>query len=235
MRFAFALVLLAFSAVCAAPPDTPVTAGADGVTVIPRPEQGKAITIKAPKGKLTKLSAGMAKTARWLLIDSNGADLDNSIDPSGVLAIFTATTDGTYRVVLAVDGDLVLIVVTVGDAPMPKPPVPVPPDSPLRKKIKAAFDIDANNAKHEHAKDLAALYREAAKLSMKDEVATSGELLRRVKEAGNAIVPDGLIGVRKIAAEELVMIFGSDADLTPEQRKAAAELFGQLATILDSF
>lgn len=117
----------------------------------------------------------------------------------------------------------------------PRPPKPA---DPLRAKLKAAYDADPADAakKREQAKDLAALYREAAKLTLDMAVPTSGELLARVKDAaGRMIGPNALVGCRKVKAAELGALLPTDEPLTDAQRKAVAALFGKLADVLDTF
>jgi hypothetical protein len=122
--------------------------------------------------------------------------------------------------------------------PTPKPPEPEPPkpNDPLATKLKAAFEADAAPAatKREHAKDLAALYRQAAKLAADEAVPTSGELLRMVREASGRLVgADALKDVRRVVAGELGELLPTDGALSGEQRKQAAALFAKLAAVLD--
>ena len=125
-----------------------------------------------------------------------------------------------------------------GVGPAPKPPDPKPPEpaDPLRAKLKAAFDGDgaAPEVKREQAKDLAALYRQAATLAADVTVATSGELLKRVRDAGGSLIgPDALKDVRRAAGAELAAVLPTDAPLSDSQREAAAKLFARLATTLE--
>lgn len=118
--------------------------------------------------------------------------------------------------------------------PLPKPPEP--PADPLRAKLKTAFDADPLqlDKRKGAAADLAALYRQAAKLAADPEVATSGALLDRVRQAAGMLVgADGLRDVRRAAGAELSAILPTDADLTAEQRDATAKLFQRLAVILE--
>lgn len=115
-------------------------------------------------------------------------------------------------------------------------PKPVPPPDSLKAKIQAAFDADAEPIaeKREHAKDLAALYREAGKLAVNPAIATAGELVDKVRGAAMTLVgPKALVAVRTAVASELGQIFPFDAPLTGDQRAAAAALFARLAEILD--
>ncbi|OWY59963.1 hypothetical protein B7486_71745, partial [cyanobacterium TDX16] len=73
----------------------------------------------------------------------------------------------------------------------PKPPEPIPPPvpvDPIKAKLKTAFDIDGSLSKRDAAKDLAALYRQAAALSADPSVATAGELLQRVRSAAGTLI-----------------------------------------------
>lgn len=122
--------------------------------------------------------------------------------------------------------------------PAPKPPDPKPPEpvDRLRAKLKAAFDGDgaALESKREQAKDLAALYRQAATLATDVTVATSGDLLKRVRDAGSSLIgPDALKDVRRAAGAELAAALPTDAPLSDAQREAAAKLFVRLATTLE--
>jgi hypothetical protein len=120
----------------------------------------------------------------------------------------------------------------------PGPPPPAPPPKPvdeLKKKLRAAFEADGSD--RDAGLQLAALYREAAKLSQSPDVPSTAELLRRVREAAASLVPGALPAVRKVVAEELRLALGKSSDeaLSAEERKAAAELFAKLAELLEGF
>ncbi len=117
-------------------------------------------------------------------------------------------------------------------------PGPEPPADPLRAKLKVAFDADSAPPaqKREQARDLASLYREAAKLAEDSTVATSGELLRRVRDAAGMLVgPDALKDARRVVGGELAALLPTDALLSGAQRTITATLFRGLADIFDSF
>jgi hypothetical protein len=121
--------------------------------------------------------------------------------------------------------------------PDPKPPTPPPPADPLAAKLKTAFDGDPAqlDVRKGHAKDLAELYRQAAKLTADPAVTTSGELLGKVRDAAGTLVgADALRECRKVVGAELAMLLPTDDTLTDDQRKAVAALFAKLAGILDS-
>lgn len=127
-----------------------------------------------------------------------------------------------------------------GPGPAPKPPAPVDPPKPadqLRAKLRAALDAAAGTSaeKAEWAKDLAALYRAAAKLAADPTLATAAALRGRLKDASAALVgPDALKEVRQVVAAELAAVLPTaDADLTDAQRAGASALFKRLAEVLD--
>jgi hypothetical protein len=127
--------------------------------------------------------------------------------------------------------------IIIGEAPGPSPkPKPDPPPDPLRAKLKAAFDADGApvELKRDQARDLAALYRAAAKLAEDPAVTTAGELLKRVRDAAGTLVgPDALREVRRVAGNELASLLPTDSALKNDGRAAAAGLFRKLAVILE--
>lgn len=161
--------------------------------------------------------------------------------PDGKGAIFSTAVPGDYRLwAVTADGATpVLVRVTNQPTPPPGPKPPPTPNDPLRERLRAAYEADPAPAaaKSETRKDLAELYRQAARLTLDDSVKTAGDLLGRVRKAAETIAPGALVGVRKVVAEELVRVLPADAaeELTPTHRKAAADLFGRLAVALDSF
>ena len=122
------------------------------------------------------------------------------------------------------------------DGPQPKPKPPEPVD-PLKAKLKAAFDASAGTTaeKAEHAKDLAALYREASKLVADPALVTAATLRQKLKDASAVLIgPDALKEVRQAVALVLAGVLPTtDSDLTNEQRTAAAALFARLAAVLE--
>lgn len=122
------------------------------------------------------------------------------------------------------------------DGPQPKPVPPVPVD-PLKAKLKAAFDASAGTSaeKTEHAKDLAALYREASKLVADPALVTAATLRQKLKDASAVLIgPDALKEVRQAVALVLASVLPTtDSDLTDDQRTAAAALFVRLAGLLE--
>jgi hypothetical protein len=108
----------------------------------------------------------------------------------------------------------------------------------LRAKLAAALAsaFGSLEQKREWAKDLAALYRAAAKLSADSNVATAGTLKAKLTAAAGALIgPDALTEVRKVVALELAVLLPiAEAELTPIQRAAVAALFTKLASLLEA-
>jgi hypothetical protein len=163
---------------------------------------------------------------------------------------FQAAAPGEYHVVWWTKGETKGVVTTIVVGPKPAPPGPGPapkPDDPapqpsaeLRQKIADAYATDKGS--RADATQLAALYKEAAKLCVKKtagvyDCPSSKELLRRVREAGASLVgPDVLTAVRTVAATVLADQLGmpSDDALTDAQRRAAADAYLKLAACLES-
>jgi hypothetical protein len=221
----FFLAAFLATACHAAPPE---------IVPVPPPEANKWNELHAIPGRLLVLSAQTA--SKWILVDEEGGDLRDF--DGGKSCAFVAPAAGRFRIiVISPDGTSSRVVVVVGDVPAPpNPKPPAPPVDPLKAKLKVAYDADSMPvaAKVESARDLAALYRQAAQLVVKPDVATAGELLARVKTAASSLVgADALKGVRTVVAGELSMLFPADGPLTEQQRQKAAELFTKLAGILD--
>lgn len=254
MRVAFAVILVCGLVALA---NDPV---GSGVTVIPRPESGKAVEVKAVKDKINKFKPdGSSKEAKWTLIDKEYADLEED----GLVARFVASKDGTYRAVVATleDGKLsqTVVLIKVGDnpGPPPKPPEPKPPEpppsSPLKDRLTAAFAADAAqlDVRRAGARKLASLYRGAADLVVQRSdgmdpsapyfVLTTGELLRAIKQMGGGLLqPTELVALRKQIAVELVGTeaapgpLANDEEFSDGQRKAAEKLFREIAAVLEA-
>lgn len=185
------------------------------------------VTGTAPVNSDVTLAAGVR--SEWALIDA-GPTLRVSDD--GKTAVLRSDAPGAFRLLVISEGKAQFRIVTVSGPP--KPPDP-PAPNPLRDRIKAAFDADQSPRKAEHAKDLAALYKQAATLAESADVPTGGELVRRVREASALMLkPDELVGVRKQVAIELSAVLGEDGPLTETSRRDVARLFRDLAAILEA-
>jgi hypothetical protein len=163
-----------------------------------------------------------------------------SDDPAVYSFLAQPKKDGGFGVSFWTVGEKAGATLVVGGpapAPVPPPAPPPPPDDPLAKRLKAAYDADPAPQKAEAKKDLAELYRQAARLAADPAVRTAGDLLGRVRKAAEALAPGALVGLRKVVAEELAKVLPGDAGeaLTAGHRVAAAELFSKLAAALDSF
>lgn len=206
----------------------PARADAPDVRPVPAPASAAWEEMRVPAGELVVLSA--APASEW------DADPTPHTFESGKYAVFLLKPGETRRVVVTgPDKARRRLVLVAGE---PGPVVPPKPADPLAARLKAAYDADPAPAdkRKDHAKDLAELYRQAADLAGKADVATSGDLLQRVRAASGMLVgPDALKGVRAEVAKELAVILPADAALADDQRKAAAELFRKLAQVLDSF
>ncbi len=197
--------------------------------------------IKAQPATITELRAETnGKVVVWVVLTPglsvrpiDGGRVLLFSGPPGRYECFAYTALGD------VPSDPARCVIVIGEAPPGPGPNPKPPDPPpdtLRTKLKAALDADAapGEMKREQAKDLAALYRAAAKLAEDSAVPTSGELLRRVRDAaGTLIGPDALKEVRRVVGGELAALLPTDAALTDTQRTSTAALFRKLASLLE--
>lgn len=213
------VLLVSFSAPCfAAEPD---------VTPVPPPAAPAWAEMKVPAGEIVVLQA--KPSSEW------DADPAPYVFEGGKYAAFLLQKGETRRVVVTGPDKAKTRLVLVAGEPGPKPPEPKL--DPLKARLKAAYDADpAEPAKKQgQAKDLAELYRQAAALALRDDVASSGELLRRVRDAAGTLVgADALKSVRTEVAAELKAVLPADAALADEQRKAVADLFRKLAAVLDS-
>jgi hypothetical protein len=191
--------------------------------------------VRAPPATISEVRAETTgKVVKWVVL-TPGLSV-RPIDDGRTLLFSGAT--GRYELLAYtalgdIPSDPARCVIVIGE---PKPPQPKPPGDPLRAKLKAAFDADPApvERKREQAKDLAALYRAAAKLAEDSAIPTSGELLRRVRDAGgNLVGSDALKEVRRVVGHELSALLPTDAPLSDSQRTSAAALFRKLAAILE--
>lgn len=211
------------------------------ITPTPRPKPVAWEEIKTDVGILQPLTVE-GKVVEWLLIDEAGAGLATL--PDSTAAVFSASKSGRYRVIAVADGKLVRTVIVVGNAPdpgpNPKPPDPMPPVDELTKRLQAAYTADAGATKADDLKTLIELYSQAVTFAAKPDLATADDLFSAVRKAAGLLLPDNadgtrrLAAVRRIIAEELVIVLPTDPDaaLTPAVRKAAAEAFGRYARAL---
>lgn len=183
------------------------------------------------------------KPGTWELVDeSPAAALRTHADgkaasfagPAGQYRVLVTTADATYRLKLVVAGPPQPM--PPGPTPPPIPP-PTPPADPLVLKLTAAFALDTRPAaaKESDRLDLVELYRQAADLAGKAEVATTAGLVARIQAASKALGIDGLVDVRRAIAAELAASLGTDdAPLTADSRAKAAAVFGRIKAALEA-
>lgn len=217
----------------------PATVLADppSVVPVPAPEPEKWVKIDAPAGKLFVLSAEPASKWRIVSKQAGVATTDLRVFENGKFAALVGQSGTTCQMtVTGPSGDVAQIELAFGV--QPPGPVPKPdPTDPLRDRVKAAFDADPVqlDKRRQQAKDLAALYRQLAKVAGDAKIATAGELIDTAQKSAKEMVGDGVLkGIRtEVVSQELGMIFVEDGPLPDDQRKAATELFTRLAKILD--
>jgi hypothetical protein len=204
--------------------------------------------VTTPANKVGKIVVeGSAKSVKWVALTPG---LSFEITPDG-RTLYYAGAAGSYDLIAYtavgdVPSDPVRVTVVIGDPPAPVPPPvpPVPPTppkpvpvDPLKAKLSAVFASAAGTPadKSEWAKDLAALYRAGAKMCADPAVTTATALKTKLSAAAGALVgPDALKEVRQAVAGELAAVLPTtEADLTTDQRTAAAALFTKLAAVLD--
>lgn len=218
MRYAHGLLLLGLMAHV-------VVAAEPRVVEVPRGDPAKWVEIKAPKGRILRLSAEPA--SKWLLIDEDlGADLLSA--EGGKIADFASATDGRFKVIVTgPDGTPSRLVVVVGGAPIPPKP------DALVEKLRAAVDADQSPDRAEKVKLLAAQYGEFAKQARDTGNATPKQLIALCRGTTVELIGTALVGVRQALADELAAILPIiDAPFTDAQREATAALFERFSTIL---
>lgn len=211
------VVVLHLLASPAAAPDAPPLSVPERVTV-------RAGTI----GKVRAETPG--KVVRWVAL-SPGL----SVEPAeaGKLLYLTGLP-GTYEL---------LAYTAVGDVPsaparvtvvIEGAPVPPPPDDGLRARMADALARD--RGARADVLQLAAIYREAARVVTDPDVPHSKELLTRVRKVAEALLgAAALPAVRAAVAAELLAVLGmtSEEPLSDAQRARAAALFTRLASHLE--
>lgn len=229
MRVAYvsALAFLAATSALAQPPEVVIVPPGPPVPAV----KWVPVSGEAKVSSDILLSAGVK--SEWALIDT-GPTLRVSAD--GMTATIRSEVPGTFRLLVIPDGGRPQFR-TVPIGGNPNPPLP-PGPNPLRDRLRAAFDTDAKTdpAARDEARDLAALYRQAAILAESPDVPTSGELLRRVREAASVLIgPNAMPTLRKAVALELASVLTDDAPLTADQRRDLAKLFRDIAAALEGF
>lgn len=199
------------------------------------------VQLTAKPGKIVRIASDA--TARWALVEETApAEVVASAD--GLTAIFVAEKPGRYRVVAAGEkGEIVRVIIVVGDAPpgpvpLPvdpvKPPTPMPPPDVLKAKFAAAYALDKSDPvkRAECLADLMELYAQATKLANDPAILTTADLAARVRAASVMLVPTGLADLRRAIAVEIVVVMPTDTALTADSRKAVAALFARISLVL---
>jgi len=240
------------AAVAAQPPSNDVVIVPPGPSIPP-------IQWDAVKGEArvsSDITLGFSAKSRCWLVDDNGATLRMASDgKSGTLRSETARA---VRILVLPEGvEPQFRVVNVGGyvppGPGPKPPDPMP-NSPLRERLKAAFDADLAPlaTRQANAAKLAALFRKAAEFAERrvegDALdrpyffTTTGQLRDAVASAASGMVgPNDLIALRRQISVEIAGTeaapgpLGFEGPLDDATRVRAAGLFREIAANLDSF
>lgn len=223
----FALMLLA-SPLWAAPPtvkiDPEVKPSGQYVTFLPG---GDAVNVLyVGLSGVDPIPSGVLKDGRMFLLDTRGL------------------REGRYKftaVGASKEGEQTRVdfVVVVGNVPPgpdpgpgPQPPDPPTPTDPLTKALQAAYDKETDADKAKHRASLAALYRQAAEIAAKPEIATWGQLFAVMKSAAGTLGVSGKLPLFQAAvAEELKTRFPTDAArvMTTDDRVLAAQTFKRIA------
>lgn len=237
------LLALAATAAAGPSPKSAVPLKVDGETVL---------VVKAFPVKVTAPAGEKGKTVfSWGYPEGVKASSPRgAFTPDNVLTI-TEAPKGSVKVtvssltirdgVFVIDGGEVEVIVgEVPPGPQPGPgpnPGPAPtPDDPLLAKLRAAYALDNEPGRAENVAKLAALYRQAAGMDMKEHK-KAGDLFAVLTKASRALLPaEALPNTRKAVAVELkeVLPTQADAELTQDHRANAKSLFGKLGKSLDA-
>ncbi len=200
----------------------------------PPPKVEVAAEASAPAGRMVVLKAETTcPVVRWATA-ADGVDLVPF--PDGKTALFCSPTPGRF-VVFAwtaagdVPSDAARCVVVVG-GPKPDPK----PGLTLAADLQALVAADPT-ADRVQVAVLAGVYRDAVKLAALPDVATAGDLAGRVRAAAQtAVGPTALVTVRTRIAAELARKLPADPSILLDAvaRKAAAEVFTEIATALEA-
>lgn len=239
MRHLLLLTLTALPAAVADPPAPPaVEAGKP-------PEPAKPVEVRAA-GRSARLTSPTA--CRWWAV----SELVEVVPfPDGKTCVVMPPGTGRWRVIAYTAlGDQAsaptVIDVVVGTDPQPMPPGPPPPGptppvppapppaDPFAAKVRAAYTADPAGPaeKRGEAVLLAELYRQAADLAGKPEIATGGQLVEQVKKAADALRVTGLVAVRNVVAAELGQVADLTTPLTADARAKVASVYKRAAAAI---
>jgi hypothetical protein len=186
--------------------------------------------VRAAPAAITEITAETAgKVVKWVALTPG-----LSTRPcDGGKTLLVSGPAGRYELLCytAVDGhpsDPARCVVVIDGAPVP------PPADELKKRLAAAVEKD--RATKADVLQLAAIYKEAAKVVLDPDVPHTRELLRRLREVSTALLgAETLAATRAAIAEQLVALVGmsSDEPLTEVRRKNKAQFFNRVADALE--
>lgn len=192
--------------------------------------------IKAAPAAISEVKAETTgKVVEWVLLTPG-----LSIRPTdgGKLLLFSGPVGRYELLAYTAAGDVPskpARCVVVIESPEPPPPPKPKPDDKLRKKLADALATERAAAKADILQ-LAAVYREAAKVTLSGDFKTTNDLLAKLREVSAALLgTDTLSVVRATVAAELLAVLGMSGDdpLSGPQRDRAAALFAQLAATLE--
>jgi hypothetical protein len=197
---------------------------------------------KLDRGGVVRVAAKTeGKTVVWLAKDDGLVILPVG-DKSVVINAPAAARAGTYRVLVitatADKPEVAEIIVTVTTPePPPLPPVPPPPPLPLDelpKKLKAAYDAEANIGKRGQVINLYGIYSAIADAAEKDASITTSRALLSVlnKVAAGQLVDGVLMDLRHTLSAETKTVLGPPSDL-PLDRARATTHFRRLAGAIE--
>ena len=155
-------------------------------------------------------------------------------EPGAFVVVFWTKGETTGSMTTIVAGD-------PQPVPPPAPPGPPPPApaNPLRDRLKAAYATDdgADTDKADTRTALALLYRQAVPFAADKTIPTTDALMERMRKAAEGLATDQysraeLKATRNAIAAVLAAQLPPGQVLTDAQRKAAAELFLQVADAL---
>jgi len=133
--------------------------------------------------------------------------------------------------------ETVLVVQASGPPPNPKlPDIPNPPADTFAADIRRLYLADADPTKATHAKAIAGLYRQGAKLASDQSLKFVGDLQDQIGEAAKILLTGGdhLVDVRaRVRSEVVAALVDIEAPLTDDLRKKAADIYGRAAMALE--
>lgn len=182
------------------------------------------------------------KELRWLVLDSGLSMMPPELLKDSRTAVVIAGRPGRYRVLAYgalkdTASEPAVCVVVLGEVP-PVPPVPPKPDpdDPLLGVLSAAYHADVSDRKAEDIKQLAAIYRQAAKDTVRrPEITTLAMIQSTMKKAITGLIEERLGGVRQSIGAELRKTLPTEAEaiLDTVLRDKVAKEFDRIGRTLE--